>query len=120
MIKFNFYKGRTYSQDFTITGYDEVIDDMFFTVCENIADKIYCIQKTLKNGGITIVDSGVDENGESYTTYNLTIEATDTDNMNADFDYGFDIAIKSGKKKIQVMTGTLRLNGVYSKTCNGC
>lgn len=120
MINFAFYKGRTYSQDFTITGYDEKIDDMFFTVCENINDKAFLIQKTIKNGGITIVDSGTNENGENYTTYNLTIEATDTDDMNINYNYGFDIAIKSGKKKIQVMTGTLRLNGVYSKTCNGC
>ena len=119
MIKFNFYKGRTYSQDFTIKGYEDKVDNMFFTVCENVNNKTYSIQKTLSNGGITVVEEGTDENGENYTTYNLTIEATDTDHMKADFDYGFDIAIKSGKKKIQVMTGTLRLNGVYSKTCNG-
>lgn len=120
MIKFNFYKSRTYSQDFTITGYEDTVDNMFFTVCENVDNKVYCIQKTLLNGEITVVDTGIDENGKTYTTYNLTIEATDTDHMKVDFDYGFDIAIKSGKKKIQVMTGTLRLNGVYSKTCNGC
>lgn len=116
-IIFEFYKGRTYTRDFTVTGYTYPVDEMYFTCCENPDNKHYCIRKTLNNG-ITIVDTGTDEKGNVYTTYNLLIDATDTDHMKADIEYGFDIAIKSGEIKLQVLTGTLKLNGAYTKTCN--
>ncbi len=119
-VKFEFYKGRTYTRDFTITGYTDPVDEMYFTTCENTNNKNYCLRKTLSSGGITVVDTGTDEEGNSYTTYNLTIDATDTDHMKADYEYGFDIAIISGTKKIEVITGTLKLNGTYTKTCNEC
>lgn len=119
MEKFEFYKGRTYTRDFTITGYTDKVDKMFFTACENIKNKNACLQKSL-NDGITIVDSGIDEEGNVFTTYNLLIDAHDTEHMKIDFEYGFDITIISGPKKVQVMTGTLILNGTHTKTCNEC
>ena len=119
-VKFEFYKGRTYTRDFTITDYTDPVDEMYFTACENVNNKNYCLRKTLSDGGITIVDTGTDEEGNNYTTYNLLIEATDTDHMKADCEYGFDIAIISGTRKIEVITGTLKLNGTYTKTCNEC
>lgn len=118
-VKFEFYKGRTYTRDFTIVGYDDKIDEVYFTTCENPSNKIPCIRKTLNNG-ITIVDTGINEDGEVFTTYNLLIEATDTDHLKADYEYGFDIAIISGNKKFQVITGTLLLDSAYTKTCNEC
>ena len=118
-VRFEFYRGRTYTRDFTIVGYDEKIDEIYFTTCENPNNKRYCIRKTLNNG-ITVVDEGINEDGEKFTTYNLLIEATDTDHMKADFEYGFDIALISGNKKLQVITGILMLDGTYTKTCNEC
>lgn len=118
-VKFNFYRGRTYTRDFTLVGYEAEIDEIFFTACENPNHKKPCIRKTLNNG-ITLVDTGVNEEGEKYTTYNLLIEATDTDHMKFDYEYGFDIAIISGNKKLQVITGTITLDGAYTKTCNEC
>lgn len=119
-VKFEFYKGRTYTRDFTITGYNDLVDEIYFTTCENVNNKNYCLRKTLTGGGITVVDSGTDEEGNNYTTYNLLIEATDTDHMKIDYEYGFDIAIISGTKKTEVITGTLQLKGTYTKTCNEC
>ena len=119
-VKFEFYKGRTYTRDFTIVDYTDAVTEMYFTVCDNPNNKNYCLRKSLSNGGITVVDTGTDEEGNSYTTYNLTIEATDTDHMKTNVEYGFDIALISGTKKLQVMTGTLMLNDTYTKTCNEC
>lgn len=118
-VKFEFYRGRTYTRDFTITGFTQPIDEVFFTCCENVNNKDYCLRKSLNNG-ITIVDTGTDEDGNSYTTFNLLINATDTDHMKANKEYGFDIALISGANKIQVITGTLTLDGTYTKTCNEC
>jgi hypothetical protein len=118
-VRFEFYRGRTYTRDFTIVGYDDKVDEVYFTVCENENNKRYCIRKTLNNG-ITIADEGINENGEKFTTYNLLIEATDTDHMKANYEYGFDIAIVSGSKKLQVITGIMLLDGTYTKTCNEC
>lgn len=118
-IKFEFYKGRTYTRDFTITGFTQPVDEVFFTTCENTENKNFCLRKSLGKG-ITVVDTGTDEEGNQYTTFNLLIDATDTDHMKTDFEYGFDIVIKSGEKKIQVITGTLKLKGAYTKTCNEC
>ena len=119
-VKFEFYKGRTYTRDFTITGYNDSIDEIYFTTCEDVNNKNYCLRKTLTCGGITVVDSGTDEEGNNYTTYNLLIEATDTDHMKIDYEYGFDIAIISGTKKTEVIIGILQLKGTYTKTCNEC
>lgn len=119
MEKFEFYKGRTYTRDFTITDFTDPIDEMYFTSCENPKNRNYCLRKKLGNG-ITIVDEGVTEEGTPFKTFNLLIEATDTDHMKTNFEYGFDMVIISGTKKIHVMTGTILLNDVYTKTCNEC
>ena len=54
-VLFEFYRGDTYSRDFTIEGYTSPIDKVFFTVKENVEDKKPVLQKTLGNG-ITLVD----------------------------------------------------------------
>ena len=96
-VKFEFYKGRTYTRDFTIVGYTDKVDEMYFTASENTTDKNNCIRKTLSNGGITVVDTGITDDGEVYTTYNLLIDATDTDHMKENTEYGFDVVLKSGQ-----------------------
>lgn len=116
---FEFHKGRTYSRDFTITGFNEPINNIIFTACENMANKYFCLRKVL-NEGITLVDVGETEDGQKYQIYNLLIEATDTDHMKVDFEYGYDIVLYSGKMKHQLVEGTLMLQGTTTKTCNEC
>ena len=48
-VEFEFYKGRTYIRDFTIRGWTPHIDEMYFTVKENVTDKNYVLQKSLEN-----------------------------------------------------------------------
>lgn len=116
---FKFHKGRTYSRDFTISGFQEKVDNIIFTACENTENKHYCLRKNLGNG-ISIVDEGVTEDGTPYTTYNLLIEATDTDHLKANIEYGYDIVLYSGKDKHQIIEGKIILSSINTKTCNEC
>lgn len=118
-ILFEFYRGDTYQRDFTVTGWSLPISKVFFTVKEDIEKKNPVLQKTLDNG-ITLVS---DEDGTK--TYNLTICCTDTEHMKIDTDYVFDIEIHSygihGEViKKTLTTGTLRLKGSATKSCNEC
>jgi hypothetical protein len=116
---FEFHRGRTYTRDFIVTDFNDPIDEILFTACENTANKHYCLRKSL-NKGIALVDEGVDEEGFSYKVYNLLIEATDTDHMKAGTDYGYDIVLYSGTQKHQLIEGTLSLAATRTKTCNEC
>ena len=116
-VLFEFRKGDTYSRDFTITDYELEISKVFFTVKNKSSDKRYVLQKKL-NDGITIVS---DEEG--VKTYNILINATDTDDMKVDYDYFFDVEIVSpgtGTDEIKqtLMVGTLRLKEVATQTVN--
>lgn len=116
-VLFEFRKGDTYSRDFTITDYELEISKVFFTVKNNSSDKRYVLQKKLDDG-ITIVS---DEEG--VKTYNILINATDTDDMKVDYDYFFDVEIVSpgtGEDEIKqtLMVGTLRLKEVATQTVN--
>lgn len=118
-VVFEFYRGDTYTRDFTISGFTMPISKIFFTVKEDENKKQAVLQKTL-NDGITLVSD--DENGR---TYNLLICCVDTDKMKADFDYVFDIEIHSPGTaempiKKTIITGILRLKASATKTCNEC
>lgn len=116
---FKFHRGRTYSRDFTINDFPDVIDKILFTVCEDPSHKNYCIRKSLEDG-ITLVDEGTDETGANYKTYNLLIEATDTDHLKTNTEYGYDIVLFSGDTKYQLIEGSITLLDTYTKTCNEC
>lgn len=114
---FEFRKGDTYSRDFTITDYESEISKVFFTVKSKSSDKRYVLQKTL-NDGITLVS---DEEG--VKTYNILINATDTDDMKVDYEYFFDIEIVSpGANNDEIkqtpIIGTLILTEVATQTIN--
>lgn len=115
-ILFEFYRGDTYTRDFTITGWSLPISNIYFTVKENVNNKNACLQKTLNNG-ITIVDEK-----ENSHTFNLNIDCTDTDSLKANTNYVFDIEIHSkvGEKLIKrtITTGILKLKASATKTCN--
>ena len=115
--KFVFRKGDTYSRDFTITDYEFDIDKVFFTIKNNSSDKRPVLQKTLNNG-ITLVS---DEDG--VKTYNILINATDTDNMKVDYDYFFDIElfttmVGGSDIKQTPIVGTLTLKEIATDTAN--
>lgn len=116
--KMEFYRGRTYSRDFTIIGWSKEIDQLYFTVKSNVEDKDYILQKSL-NDGITLVDKTTDDDGNVLSaTYNLLIDATDTDDLDINKNFEFDIAIISGNIKETAITGTIKLNGTSTMTQN--
>ena len=104
----NFVKGDTYTRDFTISGYDEEINEILFTVKNNESDKRHVLQKSFEDG-ITIVS---DEDG--VKTYNLTLEANDTDNLKTDYDYYFAIKIFTNEVpsdvELTAIKGTMTLS----------
>lgn len=103
-----FVKGDTYSRDFTINGYEEDINSVLFTVKNNESDKRYLLQKSLDNG-ITLVS---DEDG--VKTYNILINANDTDDFKVGYDYYFAIKIFTDELvndiETTIIKGTLTLS----------
>lgn len=123
-VLFEFYIGDTYTRDFTLTNYSAIIDEIYFSVKNNDKDKYTVLQKTLTDGGITLTDIQYDNYGNILSrTYNILINATDTDNMKTDFDYTFDIEIvSSGEDNVDIkktiITGIFRLKNTTTKTNN--
>lgn len=106
-VIFEFYRGDTYTRDFSIKPSNLSIEEIFFTVKEKEDDKRALIQKKI-NDGITLAD--VDEEKK---TYNLLIDADDTDDFRIS-DYPFDIEIimptsTTKKKKKTIIKGIMRL-----------
>lgn len=116
-IKFEFYKGRTYIRDFEIQGWTPEIDEVYFTVKESVTNKSYILQKTLGDG-ILCTKEYTDVNGKVCREYNLEINATDTDDLDIDKNYVFDIAIVSANMKQTAATGIFRLKGTSTHTYN--
>lgn len=121
-VKFNFYIGDTYTRDFIITGYSSDIDEIFFTVKKNVDDKNYVLQKTLNNG-ITLVDVTYDTDGTTILsrTYNLLINAEDTETFTPEKEYVFDIEIVTDETpdlKKTIMTGTIELTNSATRNYN--
>lgn len=118
-VKFEFYRGDTYSRDFTIIGWSKEISKVFFTVKENVEDKKAVFQKTLGDG-IYLV-----EETDNSKTFNLTICCVDTDDLRKDYEYPFDIEIHSPTDtnipiKKTIITGTLKVKASSTRTCNEC
>jgi hypothetical protein len=116
-VLFEFYIGDTYTRDFTITGYSSEITNVYFTVKSNNTDKRYVLQKKL-NDGITLTDDS-GEGEERIRTYNILINAGETENMKPDKDYSFDIEIVSPNNiKKTIITGTFRLINTSTRQYN--
>lgn len=113
-VVFEFYRGDTYERDFKISNLKRDITKVYFTVKEAEENKNFCLQKTLDNG-IALIDED-----ETSKTFNLTIEATDTDCMKANTSYFFDIEIHCGSIKKTIITGTMILKPSCTRTCNEC
>ena len=123
-VIFEFYIGDTYPRDIIIDGYSEEISEMYFTIKKNNNDKRYVLQKTLTGGGITLVDVTYGTDGSIISrTYNLLINADDTEDMNPEVDYDFDIEIVTpGVSEIDIkktiITGIFRLTNTTTRKYN--
>lgn len=108
---FEFYRGDTYSRNIVLENVTVPIDELYFTIRSNDKAKVL-IQKKLKKG-LEIVS-------HEDSTYRilLTVEATDTDNMQADFEYFYDLELISGSKKRTILEGTVVLATDYTRTRN--
>jgi len=116
-VIFEFYKGRTYARDLKIIGWSKPIDELYLTIKSNVEDKIYVLQKTLKDG-IVLADEGFDEDNRKFRVYNIFLNATDTDTFQINKKYVFDIALMCEGIKLTLVTGTLRLKGTATATNN--
>lgn len=116
-VIFEFYIGDTYTRDFTISGYSSEITEVYFTVKKSNADKRFVLQKTLEDGITLTEDTGTGE--ERVRTYNILIDADDTESLKADFDYSFDIEIVSPNNiKKTIVTGIFRVNNTTTREYN--
>lgn len=95
-VRFEFYIGDTYERNFIIKKYTSDIDEVFFSVKKSDLDKKVILQKKLDDG-ITIVEDIV-EDGIRKRTYQLLINANDTEELTPEIEYPFDIEIVTNKE----------------------
>lgn len=123
-VLFEFYIGDTYTRDFTISDYAAEISEIYFSVKKNITDKRTALQKTLSDGGITLTDITYDDDGNIATrTYNILINAEDTEHLTPNIDYTCDIEIVTpGVNDVDIkktiVTGTFRLTNATTRYYN--
>ena len=130
--EFNFVRGTTYSRNINLTDYGANIDEMYFTVKESETDRIPVIKKSLNNGIFPIIPDTVieeetqeeqdeeqeeseDESEESNVkSFNLIIEADDTETLKLNKPYPFDIKVitytDGNPVKKVIVRGTMTLS----------
>ena len=130
--EFNFVRGTTYSRNINLTDYGANIDEMYFTVKESETDRIPVIKKSLNNGIFPIIPDTVieeetqeeqdekqeeseDESEESNVkSFNLIIEADDTETLKLNKPYPFDIKVitytDGNPVKKVIVKGTMTLS----------
>lgn len=122
-VIFEFYIGNTFSKDFTLSGYQEEIDEVYFTVKKADDDKKFVLQKTLDNG-ITLVDVEYEPDGTTILsrTYNILINAGDTENLKVETEYPFDVKIITSESpsdiKETVIKGNVILKSAVTRAYN--
>jgi len=113
-VIFEFHIGDTYTRDLTIDGYSAEISNVFFSVKNNNADKRVILQKKLDDG-ITLTDVVYDGDTIVSRTYNILINATDTERMKTDYEYPFDIQINTPGVGTDVIKKTI-ISGIFRLT----
>ena len=112
--------GDTYERNLTISKYNEDIDEMYFSIKKSDDDKRVIIQKTLDNGITIVTDETID--GVRYRTYQLFIDANDTENMKTGVEYPFDIEIVTDKDETKlkktIVKGNVILNNATTRVWN--
>ena len=117
---FEYFIGDTYERNFIIKKYTDDIDSVFFSVKKSNGDKKTVLQKTLDNG-ITLVDDVVVDNVRRRT-YQLMINAEDTEDMTPEQEYEFDVEIVTNKDdtdlKQTIITGNFILTNATTRLWN--
>lgn len=115
-----YFIGDTYERNFIVKKYTDDIDSVFFSVKKSNGDKKTVLQKTLDNG-ITLVDDVVVDN-ERQRTYQLMINAEDTEDMTPEQEYEFDVEIVTNKDdaniKQTIITGNFILTNATTRMWN--
>ena len=115
-----YFIGDTYERNFIVKKYTDDIDAVFFSVKKSNGDKKTVLQKTLDNG-ITLVDDVVVDN-ERRRTYQLMINAEDTEDMTPEQEYEFDVEIVTNKDdtniKQTIITGNFILTNATTRMWN--
>lgn len=104
MVKENikFIKGDTYSRGITIENLTLPITQLYFTIKEKTSDRNYVLQKRL--------NEGIEVDPDNLNRYVLTIEADDTNDFKANYNYVYDIELVSDYIKKTIVAGNLRLD----------
>lgn len=117
---FEFFIGDTYERNFIVKKYTDDIDAVFFSVKKSNGDKKTVLQKTLDNGITLVTDEIVDD--ERVRTYQLMINAEDTEDMIPEQEYEFDVEIVTNKDdtdiKQTIITGNFILNNATTRRWN--
>lgn len=117
---FEYFIGDTYERNFKVKKYTDDIDAVFFSVKKSNGDKRTVLQKTLDNG-ITLVDDVVVDS-ERQRTYQLMINAEDTEDMTPEQEYEFDVEIVTNKDdtdiKQTIITGNFILTNATTRIWN--
>lgn len=108
-VDLSLYKGQTYQRNFTISDLSLEITQLYFTVKESTDSKVVALQKKIGDG-ITLMD-----NTDGVYTYLLELNTDDTENLKSDFDYGYDITLKSNNVKIPIIMGKFVISPVYTR-----
>jgi len=112
--------GDTYERNLTISKYSDDIDEMYFSIKKSDDDKRVILQKTLDNGITIVTDETID--GIRYRTYQLFIDANDTENMKTGVEYPFDIEIVTDKDETKlkktIVKGNVILNNATTRVWN--
>lgn len=112
--------GDTYERNLTISKYNDDIDEMYFSIKKNDGDKRVILQKTLENGITIVTDETID--GIRYRTYQLFIDANDTESMKTGVEYPFDIEIVTDKDETKlkktIVKGNVILNAATTRLWN--
>lgn len=108
-VDLSLYKGQTYQRNFTISGLSLDITQLYFTVKESTDNKNIALQKKIGDG-ITLMDYT-----DGVYTYLLELNTNDTENLKADFDYGYDITLKSNDIKVPIVMGKFVISPVYTR-----
>ena len=108
---FEFYRGDTYLRNIVLENVRVPMDELYFTMRSNDRAKVLIQKKLGKGLEIVSIEDDV------YRIL-LTVEATDTDDMQADFEYFYDLELISGGKKRTILEGTVVLATDYTRTRN--
>lgn len=100
-FKIQYYKGDTYALKITFKNVTQDLTTAFFTVKENVDDETPLIEKSL-GSGIELIDENFYRN---EVIYKLQLQTEDSVNLQADFQYLYDLKVSVGNVVKTVISG---------------